>query len=57
MMRALVLWLPLSASSAFGQTPPAALLRVTVVDSTGGVIVGAKVTASSADETARATWS
>jgi hypothetical protein len=47
-----VLWLALSASSAFGQTPPAALLRVTVVDTSGGVIPGANVTATGVDEAA-----
>jgi hypothetical protein len=54
MMRALAIWLVLSTTGALGQTAPTALLRVTVVDTSGGVIVGATVTVSGAEEATRA---
>jgi hypothetical protein len=55
-MTALVLpiLLLLSDSGAFAQTPPAATLRVTVVDPSNAVIIGATVTVASADDATRA---
>lgn len=41
------------SAAAFAQTPSAATLRVTVVDQTGAVIVGATVSATNADAAAR----
>jgi hypothetical protein len=38
-----------SRSSAQNQPPPRGTLKVTVVDSTGAVLVGARVTATSAE--------
>ena len=40
-------------SSAFGQTPNAGILRMTVVDQSGAVIVGATVTVVGADDATR----
>jgi len=44
----------LSATTAFAQAPTAGALRVTVVDPSGAVIVGATVTVTSAEEATRA---
>jgi hypothetical protein len=48
------LCLGLSVSSAFAQAPAGATLRVTVVDPSNAVIIGATVTVAGADEATRA---
>lgn len=52
---AATVWLALMTSNAFAQAPPLGTLRMTVVDQTGAVIVGATVTVSGEEEATRAT--
>ena len=53
MTRAIAVCLVLSASTVFAQAPNLGTLRVTVVDPSGAVIVGATVTAAGAEDTTR----